>query len=84
MHHVCLRCGVDFDWTRAPVGVFGISQMTRALKSVPMARRQRTPKKVLNKPDEPQPPSMSWAAQVTAVAAVANENVPIYMRAIQI
>jgi hypothetical protein len=82
-HHVCLRCGVDFDWTRAPVGVFGISQMTRALKSVPMAHRQRTPKKVL-KPDEPQPPSMSWAAQVTALAAVANENVPIYMRAIQI
>jgi hypothetical protein len=81
-HHHCTLCGTDFSWERAPSGVFGLAQMTRALKSVPALPKRKTR---VSEPTKTAAVAVApTAAATAAAAAVPTETQPIWMRSIRI
>jgi hypothetical protein len=75
-HHHCTICGSDFSWERAPSGIFGLAQMTCALKSVPAL-----PKRKMRVSE---PAKTKTEAVAVAPAPAAEETQPIWMRSIRI
>lgn len=75
-HHYCTRCGLDYNWEGAPKGIFGLEQMTRAMKF--RHKRRKNPRSSATMSE--------WSCSIESTTSTPTPVVdqPVWMRSIRI